>query len=172
MKSKNSIVIATLALSFLCTTASVSQAKTEASVSQHVTQFSRIEQPLSVKILVTLGGLGLIGAELWWFLWSKTQAQKAVTAQGIQELEIVVDGGYIPDRIQVNPHQLVRLNFLRKDTSSCLEKVLLPDFHQALDLPLNQVKSMEFMPTQTGHYTFHCGMNMFKGVVEVRETQS
>jgi plastocyanin domain-containing protein len=30
--------------------------------------FEQIEQPLGVKIAVTLGGLGLIGLELWWFL--------------------------------------------------------------------------------------------------------
>lgn len=133
-------------------------------------KFSRIEQALSLKLLVTLGGLGLIGAEGWWFLFSKTQSQRASTSQGIQELEIVVDGGYEPDRIVVNSGQPVRLNFLRKDPSSCLEKVLLPDFHKALDLQLNKITSVEFTPTQAGEYTFHCGMNMFRGVVKVQES--
>ncbi len=31
-------------------------------------QFRRIEKPLGLKIAVTLGGLALIGLELWWFL--------------------------------------------------------------------------------------------------------
>jgi hypothetical protein len=35
--------------------------------------FPAIEQPLAVKIAVTLAGAALIGLELWWFLWSKTQ---------------------------------------------------------------------------------------------------
>ncbi|MGA9382528.1 MAG: hypothetical protein WBV73_27525 [Phormidium sp.] len=39
--------------------------------------FRQIEQPLGLKIGVTLGGLGLIGLELWWFMFSKTKAQKA-----------------------------------------------------------------------------------------------
>ena len=39
-------------------------------------QFSRIEKPLGLKFLVTLGGLGLIGAEIWWFLFSKMKPQK------------------------------------------------------------------------------------------------
>ncbi|BAU11011.1 hypothetical protein LEP3755_15040 [Leptolyngbya sp. NIES-3755] len=30
--------------------------------------FQRIEQPLVNKAIVTIGGLGLIGLELWWFL--------------------------------------------------------------------------------------------------------
>ncbi|MEG4319818.1 MULTISPECIES: hypothetical protein [unclassified Microcoleus] len=36
-------------------------------------QFRQIEQPLSLKIGITAGGLSLIGLELWWFLWSKNQ---------------------------------------------------------------------------------------------------
>nr|WP_242045922.1 hypothetical protein [Leptolyngbya sp. FACHB-16] len=37
-------------------------------------QFRAIEQPLAVKIGVNLAGLGLIGAELWWFLLSKKRS--------------------------------------------------------------------------------------------------
>ncbi len=37
------------------------------------TQFKAINQPLPNKILVTVGGIGLIGAELWWFFWHKTK---------------------------------------------------------------------------------------------------
>lgn len=33
--------------------------------------FQKIEQPLTVKMLVTAGGVGLMGLELWWFLWSQ-----------------------------------------------------------------------------------------------------
>jgi plastocyanin domain-containing protein len=56
-------------------------------------QFQKIEQPLGLKLAVALGGLGLIGAELWWFMFSKTKSQKAQVKQGIQEVDIVVDGG-------------------------------------------------------------------------------
>ncbi len=168
MKYQNALCTGILSLSLLLGTASVSQAKMEMTETRN--QFSRIEQPLSLKILVTLGGLGLIGAELWWFLFNKTQSKKTTLNQGVQEIKIVVDGGYSPDRIQVNVNQPVRLNFLRKDASSCLEKVLLPDFHKVLDLPLNQVESIQFIPTQTGQYTFHCGMNMFRGIIEVQNT--
>jgi plastocyanin domain-containing protein len=34
-------------------------------------QFHYIEQPISNKIIVTVGGLGLIGLEVWWFLLSR-----------------------------------------------------------------------------------------------------
>ncbi len=47
------------------------------SQNQPTGQFQRLEQPLANKIAVTLGGLGLIGLELWWFLLSKPKSQKA-----------------------------------------------------------------------------------------------
>jgi plastocyanin domain-containing protein len=132
------------------------------------TQFHQIEQPLELKIIVTLGGLGLIGLELWWFLFSQPTTQKAESNQGIQELNITVDGGYEPALIVVKSGQLVRLNFLRKDPNSCLEKVLFPDFQIAQDLPLNQAIKIEFTPKVPGKYSFTCGMNMFRGEIEVQ----
>ncbi len=36
-------------------------------------QFQKIEQPLGLKLMVLTAGLGLIGAELWWFILSKTK---------------------------------------------------------------------------------------------------
>ena len=165
MNQKKIIFTFFLSLGLIFGTAQNSHAKVKST-----SEFSRIEQPLSLKILVTLGGLGLIGAEGWWFLFSKTKSQRATNSQGIQEIEILVDGGYEPDRIVVNSGQPVRLNFLCKDPSSCLEKVLLPDFHKAINLQLNETTSVEFTPTQAGEYTFHCGMNMFRGVVKVQES--
>ncbi|MBW4647937.1 MAG: cupredoxin domain-containing protein [Kastovskya adunca ATA6-11-RM4] len=135
-------------------------------------EFQPIEQPLPLKLAVTFGGLALIGAELWWFLFSKSSAKQAEAGEGVQEIAIAVDGGYDPDRVVVQAGQPVRLNFVRKDPSSCLEQVLLPDFHIAADLDLNQVTPVEFTPETPGQYQFTCGMNMFRGVVEVQESAS
>lgn len=134
-------------------------------------QFQRIEQPLSNKVLVTLGGLGLIGLELWWFLLSKPKSRKAVAAGGLQEVTVTVDGGYEPSQIVVQVRQPVRLNFDRKDPNRCLEEVRFPDFHIAQELPLNQTTAIEFTPNTPGRYEFTCGMNMFRGVVEVQDSQ-
>ena len=149
---------------------------------EQTSQFQKIEQPLSLKLAVAVGGLGLIGAELWWFMFSgrsfevsskrwppsgitKTKSQKALVKEGIQEVDVTVDGGYTPDRIEVAVGEPVKLNFYRKDPSSCLEQVLLPDFNKALDLTLNQTTSVEIVPDKPGEYTFTCGMNMYRGVV-------
>ncbi len=146
----------------------VQAAKMSIEPSHSTTQFQTIEQPLGLKVGVTLGGLTLIGLELWWFLFSKAKGQQAESIQGIQELTITVDGGYEPANVVVKSGQLVRLNFLRRDPNSCLEKVLLPEFHIIRQLPLNQVTAIEFTPNKPGRYLFTCGMNMFRGVVEVQ----
>ena len=131
-------------------------------------EFQRIDQPLWVKGAITAGGLGLIGLELWWFLLSKPKSRKAATQGGVQEITITVDGGYEPSQIVVQAGQPVRLNFDRKDPSSCLEEVRFPDFRIAQDLPLHQVTAIEFTPDKPGRYEFTCGMDMFRGVVEVQ----
>jgi plastocyanin domain-containing protein len=130
--------------------------------------FQRIDQPIANRIAVTAGGLALIGLDLWWFLFSKPNSQQASTEGGIQEITVTVDGGYEPSQIMVQAGQLVRLNFDRKDPSSCLEEVHFPDFRIAKKLPLNQTTAIEFTPDKPGKYEFTCGMNMFRGTVNVR----
>ena len=68
-----------------------------AEAGEQTSQFQKIEQPLSLKLAVAVGGLGLIGTQLWWFMFSKAKSQKAQVKQEIQEIDIVVDGGYTPD---------------------------------------------------------------------------
>ncbi|PMB09847.1 hypothetical protein CEN49_05620 [Fischerella thermalis CCMEE 5273] len=176
MFSKKTIFGHLIALGFLLgvtsgvTRAQMPPGEMPLSETEQTTQFRRIEQPLGVKVGVTVGGIALIGLELWWFIWSKTKFQQAETNQGIEEVTILVDGGYEPSRIVVNAGQKVRLNFMRRDPSSCLEQVLLPDFHIAQQLDLNHVTSVEFTPEKPGQYPFTCGMNMFRGVVEVQRS--
>ena len=143
----------------------------EKNMQQTTTQFQPIAQPIENKVAVTLGGLGLIGAELWWFLLNKPKSRKASTQEGIQEVTVTVDGGYEPSQIVVQAGQPVRLNFYRKDPSSCLEEVRLPEFHIAQPLALNQTTPIEFTPNKPGRYEFACGMNMFRGFIEVQTTK-
>jgi len=124
----------------------------------HADEFPRIEQSLGLKVSVTLGGMVLIGIELWWFLLSKIQGQLAEAHQEIQEVIVKVDGGYEPEHVVVKAGQPVRLNFLRRDPSSCLEKVLFPEFQITEDLVLNQVTSIELMPEKPGQYSFRADL--------------
>ncbi|HEY9762678.1 MAG TPA: cupredoxin domain-containing protein [Trichocoleus sp.] len=130
--------------------------------------FQPIEQPLPIKLAVTAGGLGLMGLELWWFLFSRPQARRAHLAGGLQEVTITVDGGYDPDQVEVEAGKPVRLNFVRKDPSSCLETLILPDFRRSVDLTLDNTTTIDLPAPSPGEYPFHCGMNMYRGTLTVR----
>jgi plastocyanin domain-containing protein len=100
---------------------------------------------------------------------SKPKSEQAEITDGIQEVTITVDAGYIPSLVTVKRGQPVRLQFDRRDPSSCLEKVLFPDFHVAQDLVLNQTTSVEFTPQTVGMFQFSCGMGMFHGAIAVED---
>lgn len=132
-------------------------------------RFSRINQPFSLKVGVTLGGLGLIGAQLWWFMGKKYQMKQSELKQGIQELEVMVEGGYAPDYLVISLGTPVRISFLRKDDNACLERVLIPDFGIDTKLPLNEIRTVEFTPRKAGEYEFTCGMRMYRGLLKVKD---
>ena len=128
-----------------------------------------IDQPVALKGLVAMVGLLLIAWQLWWFLGRHGGGVAArQSGAGLQEITILVDGGYAPSRIKVKAGQPMRLAFLRVDPSSCLAQVIFPDFHKSLDLPLDATTSLELPPTKAGVYPFHGGMNMVRGVLEVK----
>lgn len=120
------------------------------------------------KILVILGGLVAI-AFIVWFFWlvKKTGVKAAMTSGGYQEAMVLVKGGYTPDVILVERGKPVRLNFVRAESASCSEMVLLPDFGKSANLPEGETIPVEFMPDKTGEFEFQCQMGMFRGKVIV-----
>ncbi len=112
------------------------------------------------KALVTVSGILSIVFVYWFFLGKK---EKAVTVK--DSIEIIVDGGYTPSVIKVSVGKTTILNFLRKDSNSCLEELIIPEFHIKKFLAMNKKISVEINPTAQGEYEFHCGMNMFRGKV-------
>mgnify|MGYP005843297541 CR=1 FL=1 len=54
--------------------ATASPAMPAHSDSEPATEFQRIEQPLALKLAIALGGAGLVGLELWWFLFSQPRS--------------------------------------------------------------------------------------------------
>ncbi|HWT81865.1 MAG TPA: cupredoxin domain-containing protein, partial [Candidatus Methylomirabilis sp.] len=84
------------------------------------------------RILVDLIGLGLIGFIVWFFWLVKTKGVRAaMTSAGYQEQMVLVKGGYTPDIIVVERGKPVRLNFVRQESASCSEMVLLPAFNKS-----------------------------------------
>ncbi len=120
------------------------------------------------KILVGIGGAISIVFVIWFFFGKKKKGTKVITKNNIQEVEIIVDGGYNPDIIEVKKGRKVKLNFNRRDPSDCLEEVVLGDFGIRRKLALNRVTSVEFTPEKSGEFDFSCGMGMFHGKIIVK----
>ena len=117
-----------------------------------------------VQILVTVAGLSVIGWIVWYFwLWKGEAVTAAVHTSGRQEVDVTVKGGYQPAAIQVKAGQPVRLNFTRREASTCGEEVIFPGFGKRAHLPENQTVSLEVVPDTPGEYEFTCGMNMYRG---------
>lgn len=114
------------------------------------------------KIIVTILGIAAVGFVYWFFL-KKKSGEVAVS----DSVEITVDGGYSPEVISLQKGKTVKLNFTRKDPSSCLEEVVLGDFHIRKHLPLNQTVSVEITPQKSGEFGYSCGMGMFHGRIRV-----
>lgn len=116
------------------------------------------------KILVALFSLSGIGFTYWFFLMKKEYEAVVVKNNSIN---IVVQGGYAPDVISLPKGQTTTLNFIRKDPSSCLEEVVLPDFKIRKYLPMNESTKIQITPKKEGIYEISCGMNMFHGKIIV-----
>lgn len=114
------------------------------------------------EIAVVTAAIALTTFVLWYFFGPKKAATAAVGA-GVQEIKVVVKGGYSPDVIAVKAGKPVRLDFYRDETASCSEQIVFPDFGIARDLPAFKTTAIEFTPESPGEYSFACGMNMMRG---------
>ena len=115
------------------------------------------------KIIVTIIGVLGIVFTYWFFLVKK---EKEVVASG--SIDIIVEGGYSPNTVLLPKGKTTKLNFIRKDSNSCLEEIVLGDFKIRKYLPLNQKVTIEVTPQKTGEFKYSCGMNMFHGKIIVK----
>jgi plastocyanin domain-containing protein len=116
-----------------------------------------------IDISVLLGAVILSALVIWFFFFSEKEGARLAMANGVQETNIVVKGGYTPDVLVVKAGQPVRLNFTRQETASCSEMVLFPDFDRSAKLPTGETVPIEFTPETPGEYDFQCQMGMLHG---------
>lgn len=116
-------------------------------------------------LLINLISIVLI-ALIYWFFFMKKEG-KAVNVE--DEVTITVEGGYKPEVIKVKKGKPVTLKFYRKDESSCLEEVVIPDFNIRQHLALNKTTEIVITPGEVGEYEISCGMSMFHGKLIVEE---
>lgn len=115
------------------------------------------------KIIVLIGSIFGIGFTYWFFLMKK-ETRVEVT----DSVDIIVDGGYVPNTIVIKKGKTTKINFLRKDPTSCLEEVVLGDFKTRKYLPLNKKVTIELKPKEEGEFMYGCGMNMYHGKIIIK----
>ena len=121
-----------------------------------------------VNVIVSLVCLVLIGAIAWWFFHKPAEeGKRAQQKVGYQEIEVEVMGGYTPGTIVLKKDVPARIIFNRKDSSSCLDQIVFPDFGVHADLPMGEKYTVEITPHETGDFGFACGMNMMHGKMVV-----
>jgi plastocyanin domain-containing protein len=106
-----------------------------------------------------------------WYFFVAGRAAPAIVAASpagaaagaMPEITIVVDGGYAPNTVRVPAGKPVKLVFDRRDTSSCSEEVVFPDFGVRKFLPTGERTAIEVTPPKAGQYDFMCGMSMLRG---------
>lgn len=114
------------------------------------------------KIIVTITGvLSIVG--IYWFFFGKKEESMATS----DSWNITVSGGYKPSVVKIKQNQPAKLTFTRKDTNSCLEELVFPDYKIKEYLPMNKPVTVTLPPPHPAKAGFHCGMNMYHGRIEV-----
>ena len=121
-----------------------------------------------VEWMVLMGGLATIAWINWYFFRAGATSHVASVATSGNsstpaEVVVTVDGGYDPATIRVKAGEPVRLQFDRRDTSSCSEEVVFPDFGIRKFLPTGARTEIVVTPPAPGTYEFMCGMSMLRG---------
>ena len=120
------------------------------------------------EIFVLIAGVFFIALTLWYFFAPHEKSEAKQSMSGLQEIDVLVKGGYSPDTVVVRQGIPVRINFRREETASCSEQVVFGDFGIVRDLPAHKTTSVEFTPDKQGEFTFTCGMNMLRGKLVVQ----
>jgi hypothetical protein len=97
-----------------------------------------------------------------------------LNAQGVQELMLVVTPqGYTPAHFAVRRGTPVRLTFRQVGEVGCGNELIFQiSKEKSVDLKLaspDDAKTIEFTPTQSGDFSFHCPHKIYQGAMTVRD---
>ena len=115
-------------------------------------------------VVVALG-VALIVAELWFFLGPRKRIFVRKPHGDVQEIRVLVKGGYEPDVIPVEVGRPVRLLFYRDETDECSARIVFEGLGIERELASFKTTPIEFTPDRAGDYAFRCGMSVISGRV-------
>lgn len=122
-----------------------------------------------IKLIVLIVGLALIGFIAWWFFGKHEVATETATVtDDVQSIDVNVKGGYDPETVVLKQGIPAVLNFTRQDPSSCLDRVVFPDFGINRELPKGEEQSIKIDTSKAGEYQWACGMDMFHGKLIIK----
>jgi plastocyanin domain-containing protein len=122
------------------------------------------EESMSSKLTKVLMAAGMFLAGLG--------ASSARAEGNVQEVEITVDRGYQPSRIDLKEGKPARLVFTRREHTPCTKEVVFEAFGIRRALPPNQRVVIDLPALEEGEYEFTCGMKMQRGsIIVARERQ-
>ena len=78
-------------------------------------------------------------------------------------------GVYNPTYLKVKKDIPVRIHYSSDEYAGCGREVIFPEFKIRKLAPSQGEALIEFTPTRTGRFPYHCSMKMFNGIIEVIE---
>ncbi len=119
--------------------------------------------------LVILAAAALIGLIIWWFFGNfQKSSQQADLANGRQEGQVVVKGGYEPEVLYLKQGVPAEVTFKMEDKTACLSHVVFSSLGVDKDLSKEKLAKVQIPTDKAGEIDYACGMDMFHGKIVVR----
>jgi Cu+-exporting ATPase len=118
------------------------------------------------ELLVTAAGIAAIAAAARYFFARRAVADAAV-ADGMQEVVVVVRGGYAPASVRGVAGMPLRIVFDRQEDGDCSSRVVFPDLGINRWLAPHARTTVEIPSDRAGTFEFACAMNMLHGTLTI-----
>lgn len=120
--------------------------------------------------LVILAAAALIGLIIWWFFGNfQKSSQQADLANGRQEGQVVVKGGYEPEVLYLKQGVPAEVTFKMEDNTACLSHLVFSSLGVDKDLSKEKLAKVQIPTDKAGEIDYACGMDMFHGKIVVRQ---
>jgi len=106
-------------------------------------------------------------AGLGWFFFAPRKGRAAQLDHGVQKIAVTVQGGYSPDLIHVRQGVPLEIEFDRRESGECTNRVVFADLGVSAGLPAHARTTVRLRPDHAGTFGFACGMNMIHGTLVV-----